>query len=196
MSVNFLLGSKIGNWPATPLCGLLFIVAAAIGFIFWRRRFSLASIILTAAAVAWLPLFVHFAATLGRESADSWDVLFLPQDQQIVWRYCRIDQNQHLGGGFCNIYPFYEEVRRRIPEGASVSLADSVLGPYMAYYLYPSYKTAYGPAGDYVVVYRPARPFVYEEGQLFQIIDGRAETWGAYEMIAKYSAQEMILKRK
>lgn len=195
MSVNFLLGSKIGPWPATLACGLLFVAALSAGIYWGRRRFPLPAILLSAALIGWLPLLVHFGATLLRESAESWDVLFLPAEEQIVWRNCRIDRNQQLGGGFCNLYPFLQEARKRLPAGSRVSLADSALGPYLAYYLYPQYRTSYAAGGDYLILYHPSRPYHFDGRQLFDEESGRLHLIGRYESLVRFSPQEVILKR-
>jgi len=182
-TINVILGSKIGNLPATMIFGILFIVITLIGLIFLRRRFSFSTIVLTAAAIAWLPLFSQFAFSSAKEFNDTWFAIFRPTEEQIIWRYCRIDKYQNLGGGFCGVYPFVEKVRQLIPSGSRIAYVDSNLQPYLVYYLYKEYKTTNLREADYFLVYRPKAPLNKD------VIDD-------FEAIGQFGNDQIIFKKK
>ncbi len=182
-TINVILGTKIGNLPATMIFGIFFIIITAIGLIFLRRRFSFSTIVLTVAAIAWLPLFSQFAFSSVKEFNETWFALFRPTEEQVIWRYCRIDKYQNLGGSFCGIYPFVETIREVIPLGSRIAYADSNLQPYLVYYLYSEYKTTKLAEADYYILYRPKGPLSEELIKDFKVL-------------AQFGDDQIIFKRK
>jgi|GEM_PF-2396262 hypothetical protein len=193
-TINVILGSKIGAVPATVFFGLLFLIALLLGFIFFRRTWSWSAIILSAAAIAWLPLFTQFVYSSAKEFNETWFMISATAEEQIIWRHCRIDKNQKLGGGFCGLYPFVEKIKASVPKGKTVAYADAALAPYLMYYLFKEYKVAPAQTADYFVLFRPVVPYIYENGILYKSGEPRLEL-GKFELIVSLAQNQAIFKR-
>lgn len=193
-TINVILGSKIGAVPATIFFGLLFIILALIAFVFLRRVWPLSTIILSAAAIAWLPLFTQFVYSSAKEFNETWFMLSGSTEEQIIWRHCRIDKNQKLGGGFCILYPFVEKIKETVPEGKTIAYADAALAPYLMYYLYKEYEIVPAQMADYFILYRPVVPYIYENGILYKSGEPRTRL-GEFELVVSLAQNQSIFKR-
>ncbi len=198
-TINFIFGWRIGNISAVLLFGGLFVVAAAVGLYIARNRsMSKLSVILAAAAVAWCPFFMEFLYSSVKEFNNSQVALGAPEREQIIWRYCRIDKYQNLGGGACGLYPYIEEVRKRVPAGSSLAVLTVIWSPYFSYYLYNDYRLVPLAEAEYVLVYRPVANVEYKEGRLyvpFAESESPQELDGTFEIIASFAPDRVIYKR-
>ena len=193
-TINVIMGSRIGSIPSTLLFGALFIIIVIVGLVVLRKKCSFSSIIMYAALLCWLPLLVQFSYNVIKEFNDTWFALFQPESEQIVWRYCRIDKYQDLNGVFCGLYPFVEQVRNNIPAGSSFAFLDSNSAPYLVYYLYDTYAFAPLDEVQYLIVYRPLRPYVYDKGVLYKDVDRKIKV-GTFDVVAYFGPDRIILKR-
>lgn len=198
-TINFVFGWMIGPWPAVWIFGALFVIAVIGGLLAARKNPHLfGTIVLVAATIAWLPLFAQFLYNSFREAKATEVALGAPEREQIIWRYCRMDKYQNLGGGPCGLYPYVEEIRKQIPAGSSLAVMTAIWSPYFSYYLYNSYNFAPATEADYIVIYRPLQEFHYKNSKLYlsdkeQGIEN--ELLGTFEEVARFEFDRIIYKR-
>lgn len=187
-TINVILGPRLGSWPAVLVFGAGFILLAISGYFLalkfsWRRT----TVLFVMAALAWLPLFTQFVYSSVAEFNDTWFTLNLPEREQTIWRFCRIDKYQNLGGGFCGLYPFIESVRELVPKNSKVTYLTLNLGPYLTNYLYGDYQLLVEPEqADYLLIFRP----ITIDQALEKTIKEQ------FTVVAAFAPDQLILKRR
>jgi hypothetical protein len=182
LTINFILGPSLGGFAAVSIFSAAFLLLALLGYFVARRyKWDRSTLIFALAALLWLPLLAQSIYSSFREFNDTWFTLGLREREQIIWRYCRIDSYQHLGGGFCELYPFIEHVRQTVPKNSRIALVTSNLWAYFNYYLYADYTMVEPAQADYILVYNSG-PFDKK------VLDG-------FEATAAFSNAEFIFKR-
>lgn len=155
-TINIILGSRLFGYPAIIVLGSAFLLLSIIGYILARHyKKNTAAILTVCAVICWLPLMANFFYGLVMEFNNTWFVLGLPVKEQIIWRHCRIDKNQNLGGKFCAIYPFVEKVREYVPADSKIAFVRTQASAYLSYYLYREYKIVDESSAEYLISYLP-----------------------------------------
>ncbi len=196
-TINVILGRMVGSVSLVELCGIIFIVALLIGLILsCRFKWKLQSVVMTAILLGWLPLAAQFFYSTSIEFSKTKAFIGASESEQIMWRYCRIDQEQHLGGGFCSLYPFSKEVIAKVPQDKTIHILSSNIGIYLRYFLFGSYNvTDKIENADYILLYRSAQRFELAQGVLYRVSDQNREALGTVEVISQPAANEVIFKK-
>ncbi len=195
-TINVILGQMVGRLSLVEWCGIVFILLLLIGLMLSRRfGWTIQSIFMISLLIAWLPLAFQFLYSTSVEFSKTNAFIFAPESEQLHWRYCRIDQEQRLGGGFCSLYPFSEEVKRKVPPGATIHVLSSNIGIYVRYLLYGPYQiTDEVEKADYILLYRSAERFELTKGILYRVTDQERQALGKVEVISQPAVNEVIFK--
>lgn len=197
-TINVIIGKMLGPLPATLWFGLVFIVIVIVGLLLQKRfAWRLSSVLIFSLAIAWLPLCSQFVYSAAREFNDTWFVLQIPESEQRIWRYCRIDQFQNLRGGLCGLDSFNAQIEKIVPRGASIAFFDSIFYPYLNYFNYGSYTISNPTEADFVIAYRsPHNTFVYIDNQLYKIENNEKKLLGNFSVSAAFAPDQIIFKRQ
>lgn len=195
--INAILGVKIGQYSATTIIGIIFIILVTIGLIIKKRlKLHIKQILFISLAIAWLPLFSQFMYSSVKEFQDTWFILKFPETDQHTWRACRIDKNQNLGGGLCGVRPFISRLSEYIPSNARIAFLDSVFMPYLLYYSYPSYTISDISSADYIISYYAWRDHYELNDGLLKIFTDQQKLEVQVELVAGFGTNEFIYKLK
>jgi len=193
-TINIILGLRVGHWAATIVFSLCFVILFILGWLIFRKKFSFVNILIVAAAITWLPLFIHFSYNSIKEFNETWFILFQKEPEQIVWRYCRIDKYQNLNGTLCALYPFVEQLRKQIPKGSSVAYLRSSSQAFLGYFLFKDYDFIDSLDAQYLILYRPNKPHVYEDGLLYEDVQ-KTKLLGRFDIVSFFGPDQIIFKK-
>jgi hypothetical protein len=196
-TINVILGQMVGTISLVGWCGIIFIIVLLVGLICSRRfGWKLQSVVMISLLIGWLPLACQFMYSTSIEFSKTAPFVNAPLSEQILWRYCRIDHEQRLGGGFCSLYPFSQEVIARVPQDKTLYILSSNIGIYLRYFLYGRYEvTDTIDKADYILLYRSAERFELTKGVLYRVTEQGKQELAQVEVVGQPAANEVIFKK-
>ncbi len=196
-NINIFTASLWGAWSATLIMGLVLIAGFFLVHYFFALNLKKSSNLLILLFLCYLPFgFGFFRNTIKTVSAD-WSRLKKSPAENIVQSFCQMDDTQRMGGLYCALAHYIDEIITTIPAGSKIKLAfNSGLSLYANYYFYEHYNLVndYDQA-DYLLIFVANQKYALSEAGNLTLISEPTVSLGRWQVVASYHPEIIILKR-
>lgn len=197
VTINAIFGQMFGRFPWVMIFGAIFLVVFCLAILFSKFfKWQLKNVVIIIIGLAWLPLLIQFSYSSIVEFKAIANFIGASEAEQINWRFCNLDKNYRLGGGFCNIYPFTKEIEAIVPLGSKIHIISTNIVVYLKYYLYGSYNIVDLKSADYIILYMADTKFLYEAEKLYSLQGDVKDYLGDFSILRSYSQTTVIFKRQ
>ncbi len=196
-NINIFLADRWGEWPVTLVMGLIFVVLFLLLHYFFALNLKKGYNLLILLALCCLPFIFGFLYNTSRTVSADWSRLAKTPEENIIQSFCQMDDTQHMGGLYCALARYLDEITDAIPSGSRVKLAfNSGLTLYANYYLYGHYQLVndYNQA-DYLLIFVANQKYALSEAGNLTLISEPAVSLGRWQVVASYHPEIIILKR-
>ena len=196
-NINIFLADHWGGWSVTLVMGLAFVVLFLLFHYFFALNLKKGSSLLILLALCYLPFGFSFLQNIIKTVSADWSRLAKTPEENIIQSFCQMDDTQNMGGLYCALVRYLDEITDAVPNGSRVKLAfNSGLIIYANYYLYGHYQLVndYNQA-DYLLIFVANQKYALSEAGNLTLISEPTVSLGRWQVVASYHPEIIILKR-
>lgn len=196
-NINIFLADHLGDWSATLVLGLVFVSSFFLLHYFFALNLKKSFNLFVLLALCYLPFGFAFLQNTIKTVSTDWSRFNKTPGENIAQSFCRMDDTQHMGGLYCALARYLDEITTTVPTGSRVKLAfNSNLTLYANYYLYGHYQLVndYNQA-DYLLIFVANQKYALSEAGNLTLISEPTVSLGRWQVVASYHPEIIILKR-